>query len=90
MPDIIIGPVIDVIDGDTFDMRVTHIGTNNKEKYNGNERVRIADIDAPELRTLAGLRSKEQLFRKLNGEKVRCDVQARDIFGRIVAEVKIL
>jgi len=90
MADTIRGPVTNVVDGDTFDIKVTHVGENNKEKYNNEERIRIADIDEPELRTVAGKRSKEQLVRKLNGKQVRCYIQARDIYGRIVAKVEIL
>lgn len=90
MADTIRGPVIKVIDGDTFDMKVKFTGNDNKNKYNDEERIRIADIDAPELRSPAGRRSKEQLENKLKSKEVRCYVQARDTYGRIVAEVKIL
>ena len=90
MPDIIQGPVINIVDGDTFDMKVTHVGENNKYEYNYEERIRIADIDAPELRAPGGKRSKDLLERKLKGKVVRCYVQTRDSYGRIVAEVKVL
>ena len=40
MPDVIQGPVINIVDGDTFDMKVTHVGKNNKYEYNDEERVR--------------------------------------------------
>jgi len=90
MADTIRGPVTNVVDGDTFDIKVTHVGENNEDKYSNEERIRIADIDEPELRTAAGKRVKEQLLRKLNGKQVRCYVQARDTYGRIVAKVQIL
>jgi len=90
MSDTIRGPVISIVDGDTFDMKVTHTGLDNREKYNNQERIRIADIDEPELNTSAGQRSKEKLQRKLLGKEVRCTVQARDSYGRIVAKVRIL
>jgi len=90
MADTIRGPVTNIVDGDTFDMKVTMTGNNNKENYNNEERIRIADIDAPELRTPGGQRSKELLERKLKGKEVRCYVKARDTYGRIVAEVKVL
>jgi len=90
MADTIRGPVTNIVDGDTFDMKVTHVGKNNKEKYNDNERIRIAKIDAPELDAPAGKRSKEQLERKLKGKEVRCYVQARDTYGRVVAEIKVI
>lgn len=90
MTDTIRGLVISIVDGDTFDMRITHVGKNNEYKYNDTERIRIADINEPELRSPTGQRSKEILERKLKGKEVRCYVQSRDIYGRIVANVKIL
>jgi len=89
MTDTIRGPVIDIIDGDTFDMNVTHTGKNNKRDYKDKERIRIAEIDAPELRAPGGQRSKDLLERKLKGKEVRCYIQARDDYGRIVAKVEI-
>ena len=90
MADIIEGPVTTVVDGDTFDMKVTRTGENNRAKYNDRERVRIADTDAAELPTAAGKQAKEALERKLGGKEVRCHVEARDAYGRVVAEVTIL
>jgi len=84
--DTIRGRVFSIIDGDTFDMRVTHVGKQNLYKYDDIERVRIAEIDEPELNTPAGPRSKQ----KLQGKEVRCYVQARDEYGRIVAKVQVL
>lgn len=90
MTDTIRGPVIEIIDGDTFDMKVTHTGKDNKEDFNDKERIRIANIDAPELRSPVGQRSKDSLERKLKGKEVRCYVKAKDTYGRILAEVRII
>lgn len=81
---------MNVVDGDTFEMKVTRIGNENRAKYNDEERIRISDLDAPELNAPYGHRSKDQLERKLKGKEVRCYVEARDSYGRIVAKVKIL
>ena len=54
MADIIQGPVTNVVDGDTFDMDVTHIGTNNKYMYNNSERIRMAGGDTAEDRKFVG------------------------------------
>jgi len=40
MADTIRGLVTNIVDGDTFDMKVTHVGKNNKYEYNDEERVR--------------------------------------------------
>ncbi len=91
MADIIQGPVTHVIDGDTFDMQVTHTGKFNEyDDYNQYERIRIADIDAPELGTRQGRIARDRLQNARQGKMVRCTVQTRDVYGRIVASVKVL
>lgn len=90
MADTIRGPVTSVVDGDTFDMSVQFYGNDNEYKYNLTERVRIADIDAPELNTLAGKRSKEHLTKALLGKQVRCYIQSRDVYQRVVAAVRLV
>lgn len=90
MADTIRGPVINVIDGDTFDMNVTHVGNNNKYKYNDKERIRMAGGDAPELNTSGGVQAKQALENRLIGKEVRCAIQSRDTFGRIIANVTVL
>lgn len=90
MADTIQGPVTNVVDGDTFDINVTHVGSSNQIKYNNSERIRIASIDAPELGTPAGTRSKQSLERRILNKVVHCTVQARDTFHRIVAHVRIM
>lgn len=89
MTDTVRGPVTEVIDGDTFDMKVTHIGKNNLNKYKNNERIRIAEIDAPELPSKSGQRAKTELEKAIGGKQVRCHVQARDNYGRLVCDVAL-
>lgn len=84
MADTIRGKVIEVIDGDTFDMTVTHTGKGNKIKYQDHERIRIEGIDAPEINTDAGKKAKKALEGKLKRKEVRVTISARDTFGRIV------
>lgn len=89
MTDMIIGIVTYVIDGDTFDMKVTHLGDDNEYDYGQKERVRISDIDAPELGTRMGPLSRYALQRLLMDRKVHCDVLSRDKYGRVIAEVSV-
>ena len=49
MADILWGDVTNVVDGDTFDVDVTHHAKANKISYNSQECIRIAGIDAPEI-----------------------------------------
>lgn len=90
MYDIVRGPVQDVIDGDTFDISVTHTGKNNKYTYNDTERIRIVGINAPELNTPGGLRAKADLKAKISGKEVRCRVHARDSYQRLVGDVEFV
>jgi endonuclease YncB( thermonuclease family) len=90
MTDTIRGQVTNIVDGDTFDMKITHVGKINKNKYKNVERIRISDVDEPELNTPTGKKSKDKLKKKLMGKEVRCYIQARESYGRIVAKVKIL
>jgi endonuclease YncB( thermonuclease family) len=89
MADVIKGTVTRVIDGDTFEMSVTSVNAPSGNRYNRTETIRIANVDAPELNTPGGQRSRDALERKLLRKNVACTVQARDTFGRVVASVRI-
>lgn len=90
MADTIRGPVTNVIDGDTFDMKVTQFGNNNRYEYKNSERVKITYIYAAELRSLEGARNKQNLEKAILGKEIKCFVQSRDTNGRVVAQVTIL
>jgi len=65
--------VIKVIDGDTFTVT--------------GDTIRLADVDAPELDEPSGLQAKQRLRDLIEGKDVEYEEQARDVYGRIVAEV---
>ena len=90
MVDTILGPVTEVVDGDTFHMKVTHKGRYNQYPYENYEKIRLEDIDRAELRTREGKRAKHLLEKWLLDREVRCYVRARDSYGRLVCNVKIL
>lgn len=90
MQDVFSGKVIEVTDGDTFVMTVTHQHKENQYKYQAAEIIRIADIDEPELDTQAGKKSKEELKKELEGKNVEVKVQARDRYYRVVGFYKML
>lgn len=90
MKDTIKGQVTEIIDGDTFDMNVTQVGKNNKERYNAEERVRISGIDTLELPSESGRQAKDNLEKKIKGKAVRCNIETRDTYGRIVASIEVL
>ncbi len=89
MADTIWGNVTKVIDGDTFEMNVTHISKNNQFNYNPIERIRLAGGNAPELSDKDGQSAKNRLKNKIDGKNVKCIVQSRDVFRRLVADVSL-
>ena len=90
MADWVEGPVAKVIDGDTFEMRVEWIGKTNSRRYNDVERIRLAGIDAPEAGARYGATATERLRNRIGGKHVCCTIQARDTFGRLVCQVKVV
>ena len=90
MNDVIWGDVVRIIDGDTFDVDVTHFMIEkNSVSYGNRERIRIAGIDAPEIPNIPGLRARNHLENYLLGKHVRLTIRARDTFGRLVCDVAI-
>lgn len=89
MADTIWGNVLRVIDGDTFDVQVTHYSPQNQQRYNNTERIRLASGNAPELTSLLGFSAKQQLERRISGKFVRLTVHTRDIYGRLVCDVNV-
>lgn len=71
------GKVVYVTDGDTFHMLIK----SKKVK------VRLADIDAPEISQPFGLEAKEALMRHIKDKEVRVHIRDTDRYGRKVAYV---
>lgn len=69
-----------VVDGDTFRIR-----------YDGDETsIRLAGIDAPELRKLGGLEARAGLVELVGGKTIRIEFtgdRKRDSFGRLLCRV---
>ena len=70
--------VIDISDGDTFTCF-----TDENEQI----KVRLAEIDAPEMDQPYGGNSKQSLYDVISSEMVKLDVQDTDSYGRTVARV---
>ena len=90
MSDWIEGPVVRIIDGDTFDMRVKWVSESNRRTYNDVERIRIAGTDTPERGRTGAAAATERLRLRLSGKCVRCTVQARDTYRRLVCTVRVV
>jgi len=80
-----------VVDGDTIVVEVLEVYREGFKGYEGVEvRVRLADINAPELGTVEGRRSLEALRGLVEGRTVYLDIDdvyVTDRYGRLVAVV---
>jgi len=88
-PDEASGIVTNVVDGDTFDLRIDK--TDPRIIYEI-ERVRLADVDSPEMSTPEGEPAKVYTTEALLGKKVWLDIDdksrdGRDPYGRLIAVV---
>ncbi|MDD3566135.1 MAG: thermonuclease family protein [Methanothrix sp.] len=88
-PDEASGIVTNVVDGDTFDIRIEK--TDPRIIYEI-ERVRLADVDSPEMSTPEGPPAKVYTTETLLGKKVWLDIDdrskdGRDMYERILAVV---
>ncbi|MCK4404639.1 MAG: thermonuclease family protein [candidate division Zixibacteria bacterium] len=90
MADKIRGLVTDVVDGDTFDVKVTWRSPDNANEYDDTERIRINKIDAPELTDPGGPGAKETLEDAIDGKVVDLTVYSRDKYGRLVCDVSVV
>ncbi len=79
MNDVIWGEIIDAIDGNTFDMKITFARSANINTYNKEERIIL--FKKVHNRTAAMLKS--QLF----DEDIRCTVLSRDPNGRLICDI---
>ena len=82
--------VVRVVNGDTFRARITCVsGAFSGRISVGTEyRVRLADVNAPELGTVEGERARRALESLIQGRTVMLDVDSVDVFdryGRIIA-----
>ncbi len=90
MADRIQGTVIEIIDGDTFDVEVSEVLDTNEYEYHDVERVRLEGVDAPEIDDPGGEEAAEELEKAILDEMVEITVYSRDTFGRLVGAVKVL
>ena len=89
MSDIIYGPVVSIIEDNTFKMEVTYEGAENHFAYGSAEKIRIVEILTPELGFQKRKLSKEELTKYLLGRDVKCYIKSRDTYGRIEAGVVV-
>ena len=69
--------IIGILTNNAFQLLVSHVRKDNKEKYGKTEKIIIAKIDNPDDPQYAET-TQEQLERALKGKFVSCNVQYRD------------
>jgi|HubBroStandDraft_5_1064220.scaffolds.fasta_scaffold813597_1 hypothetical protein len=79
MLDTAIGPILRIIDENSFLMRVTHVGNHNKLSYGNFETVYIAPKPGNVGTPLSPL---------LIGRRVKCSVRYRDNYNRLFSDVE--
>ncbi|NIS73687.1 MAG: hypothetical protein GTO08_00055 [Deltaproteobacteria bacterium] len=88
--DFIIGNVLNVLDGETFELEVTRVGRRNSHRYKGEEKIRINTLKPAEFVTLMGAHPRPILDRILRKKEVMCLVHSRSTGGHIEADVYII
>lgn len=88
--DFIIGQVTEVIDGETFRMKVDRTGEKNRLAYKDRERIRIRKIKLTDITWMTGVFTKSRLENMLRGKKVMCLISSRDGVGKLIADVQLV
>lgn len=83
------GTVTNIVDGDTFDVSIEKA---DSRIVSGVERIRLADINSPEIETAQGPSAKDFTFAVLMNKRVYLDIDdlsgnGRDTYGRLVCVV---
>jgi micrococcal nuclease len=83
------GVVTNVVDGDTFDVTIEKA---DSRIVSGIERVRLADVNSPEIDTAQGPSAKDFTFAVLMNKRVYLDIDdlsgsGRDTYGRLICVV---
>lgn len=90
MADLIQGTVSYIMDRRTFAIDITHVGAKNQDKYLGSETVRIRQLMGSDKAPVQAGETKQELESLLKQQSVKCRVDHRDSYHRIVADVYLL
>lgn len=87
-PDEAYGRVTNVVDGDTFDVEIEKADPRVDHSV---ERVRLADVDSPEMKTADGPAARDFTYSILQDKRVYLDIDdlsptGRDINGRLICQ----
>ncbi len=82
--DMITGQVIEIVDGVTFKIKVTHEEYDNKYMYNPEETVKLRSGKAPAPETAEGKELVEELEEELLDQYIACEIHGRDRMGTLL------
>ncbi len=82
-----VGVVLKVLDGDTSDLDVDQVASDNEDTHSDVERTSLFGVDASERDSPSGQVAKTRLRTGAQWCRVRVAVRARDRCGRINGEV---
>lgn len=85
-PDEAYGTVTNVVDGEAFDVQIEKVDPRVEDRV---ERVRLADVDSPDMKTGDGPAARDFTYAVLQGKRVYLDIDdlsptGRDSQGRLV------
>jgi endonuclease YncB( thermonuclease family) len=89
MQDEAYGTVINIVDGDTFDVNIEKASSKINHSV---ERIRLADVDSPEMESEDGPAARDFTYAVLMNKKVYLDIDdlsesGRDSYGRLICLV---
>ena len=88
--DVIHGQLLNVIDGQNFNMRVTHLGKGNRFRYKQEEAIRVKEVKVGEQIVAGDQLNKEGLEKILTGHALKCLVESRNKMGSLVSKIRLL
>ncbi len=74
------------IDANTFEMSVLWQDPINTHTYNSTEKIQFSGDTKPDPSPVGGVYITNALLLSV-GDRVHCNIQARDVYGRVVADV---
>ncbi|HUM81112.1 MAG TPA: hypothetical protein PLQ38_04970, partial [Methanothrix sp.] len=74
-PDEVYGTVTNILDGATFDLEIEKADPRVEQRT---ERVRLADVDCPEMKTADGPAARDFTYAVLQGRRVYLDIDDLD------------
>ena len=88
--DVVNGKVIKVIDYNTIEINVTEIGVRNEYNYMQKERIKLLAVNNVKIHIPNTPWDINNIEEMLMGKSIRCEINHRDYFSRLVSDVKII